>query len=237
MGRTLFRWWRGHLPADAWGPVRDWARARGAVLKPVREPAGFVIESIGAGADIRLEWGASQRRYLGRQELRLRAETGVDPGTYALLMPRALLEGLEREVYAQYTEGVQTRLDDQTPEEMRWLAMSPRLSATQLGPLRTGFAAISNAPHWMSAWLDGPVQAQLLEWESLPPGGADAPGAAALAGRPLFALLAYRGQLVLRRSLSVPEVLPIESTLALFERVLQRLREHADQALPESAPD
>jgi hypothetical protein len=54
-------------------------------------------------------------------------------------------------VFVQFTGGVQTRLDEETPEEMRWLAMSPRLGPAQMGSLKSWFAAVGNSVGWLAA--------------------------------------------------------------------------------------
>ena len=84
----------------------------------------------------RLEWGPSQRPYIQGHELRLRAEMGLAPDLQLVLMNRALQETMEKAVFDQYVEGVQTRIDNQTPPEMRWLVMFPKLSGSEMGALR-----------------------------------------------------------------------------------------------------
>lgn len=222
MSLSLRDWFLGRRGAARWQAVAQWCEAQGWVFKTTREHDGFVVEHAGPGKDIRIEWGPSQRRYLGRHELRLRAETGLDPQCYALLMPKALMDGLEREVFVQFTGGVQTRLDEETPEEMRWLAMSPRLGATQLGPLRSWFAVVGNGVEWMMAWLHSAMGDRLLHWGRL---ADEAHAAGSSAGQlPTFALLVYRGHLVMRRALSVPDVVAVREALGLFELALEEAR-------------
>ena len=53
---------------------------------------------------------------------------------------------------------MQTRLDEETPEEMRWLAMHAKLNPNQMGvSLRDRYGAISNDTAWVSRWLGRPV--------------------------------------------------------------------------------
>ena len=42
---------------------------------------------------------------------------------------------MEKAVFDQYVEGVQTRIDTETPPEMRWLVMFPKLAPHRDGSL------------------------------------------------------------------------------------------------------
>ena len=53
---------------------------------------------------------------------------------------KQLLDALERAVFEAYTDTLQTRVDTDTPEEMRWLVMFPKLSGTELKSLRDGIS-------------------------------------------------------------------------------------------------
>jgi hypothetical protein len=226
MPRRLRDWLFGRHGRARWQEIAHWGEAQGWQFKTTPAHDGFVMERAGADGSVRIEWGPSQRRYLGKWELRLRAETGLDPQAYALLMPRVMMEGLEREVFVQFTGGVQTRLDEETPEEMRWLAMSPRLGPAQMGSLKSWFAAVGNSVGWLAGWLHSGLGDRLLHWGRL----ADEANAAgsAVGQLPTFALLMYRGHLVMRRALSEPEVSTIRDSLALFDEALREARLRRD---------
>jgi hypothetical protein len=74
--------------------------------------------------------------YIQGQELRLRSELGLASDLQVVVMNRTLQEQMEKDVFDQYVEGVQTRIDNQTPPEMRWLVMFPKLPGSDMGPLR-----------------------------------------------------------------------------------------------------
>ena len=76
---------------------------------------GFVIDGRLGATPWRLEWGPSQRPYIQGHELRLRAEMGLASDLQLVLMNRELQETMEKAVFDQYVEGVQTRIDNQTP--------------------------------------------------------------------------------------------------------------------------
>ncbi|MFZ2988821.1 hypothetical protein, partial [Ideonella sp.] len=188
MSTSIRQWLFGTPLPAAWAPLQAWCSARGLQLKPTAERDGFVIEIRHDALHIRIEWGPSQRHYLGSQELRLRAETGMPPEVYALVLPRGLLTRLEAELYSQFTVGTETRLDAHTPEEMRWLAMSQPLDRAHMGPLRPVFSALSNAEEWLSNWLAGATGKALLAWND------------AATATPDFALIGLRGRMAWRQA-------------------------------------
>jgi hypothetical protein len=206
--KSLHRWLFGARALKNEDALRSWTVGRGWVFKRTHEGDGFVVDQPHGPAGWRMEWGPSQRQYLGGHELRVRAAVAVDPASYALVMPKALFDSLERELFSQYTGGVQTRLDEETPEEMRWLAMSAKLSATELGELRGRYGAVANTTPWLLDWLAGLLGPALLAFDtgasnSLP-----------------MALTVRRGQLVLRLGLAEPTPQDLAQALGLFDLAL-----------------
>src|SRR5512139_2791868 len=130
--------------------LHAWCESSGWAMRGIREQEGFVIDTRSGELEGRIEWGPSQRRYLGSHELRLRGELALGPEMHALVMPRTLMETVESELFSQFVGGVQTRLDDETPEEMRWLAMSPKLSPGLLGELKGHYAGVSSHVPWLA---------------------------------------------------------------------------------------
>jgi hypothetical protein len=112
--------------------IATWAKGRSLQFRGVREGEGFVIDGQLDATAWRLEWGPSQRPYVAGNELRLRADLGLANDVQVLLLDRPLQERLEKTVFEQYVEGVQTRIDTQTPPEMRWLVMFPKLAGADL---------------------------------------------------------------------------------------------------------
>lgn len=187
-----------------------WAEARQYVYRSVRESDGFVIEGRLGAQPWRMEWGPPQRNYVAGKELRLRAELGVATDLQALVMNRELHERMEKEVFDQYVEGVQTRIDTETPPEMRWLVMFPKLSGSELGSLRERFIAVSGSKPWLTSWLDGPLREALV-------------ALAVPADHPLV-LMIGRGRLVLRTALDEAEPEELERWVRLFETALREAR-------------
>jgi len=174
-----------------------------------------------AGAVWRLEWGPSQRPYIRGNELRLRAEPGVESELQLLVVTRPLQEELEKSIFEQYVEDVQTRIDTQSPPEMRWLVMFPKLPGSEMGPLHEPYVALGNAKPWLMAWLHGPLT-QALDVHA---GYSQAP----------MVLMIGRGRLTLRMALDTPTVPEIKRCLTMFEVAMREARRvHIDH--PEGLP-
>jgi hypothetical protein len=190
-----------------WNDLSAWSREHQRTLRAVREPEGFVVDGRSGAIAWRLEWGPSQRSYIPGAELRIRAELPVPRELQALVLNRELMDAMERAVFDQYVEGVQTRIDTTTPPEMRWLVMFPKLSGTELKSLRDGYGALSSFKPWLQQWLAG----------SLTPVLASLPTAAE---RPLVLMIARR-RLCLRTALAQPDAAALDAWLRLFECALQ----------------
>jgi hypothetical protein len=99
---------------------------------------------------------------------------------------------------------VQTRLDEATPEEMRWLAMHAKLSPNAMGEaLRDRYGAIADEPGRVERWLAGPL-AQALKQR------ADALPVEAVSAEPFILRLA-RGQLVIRQAATPPRIAVLQA--------------------------
>jgi hypothetical protein len=225
MFRALKRWFSNPRSASSeapqlWVDVADWAQHNGCSFRSVQDD-GFVIEGRSAVSPWRLEWGPSQRSYISKHELRLRADVPLPGDLQLVLMNRSLQEAMEKAVFEQYVDGVQTRIDDQTPPEMRWLVMFPRLSGNELGALRASFVAVASAKPWMVSWLQGALTRALLS----------APLDATLP----VALMIGRGRLMLRTALDTPDLHSLQSWLALFETAIAEAARVAAQPPPATA--
>ena len=212
------RWFcaRATAPPQEWKDVASWAAAQRYACRNVGD-AGFVVDGRVDATPWRLEWGPSQRRYIEGQELRIRSELGLAAELQAALMNRRLQEQMEKDVYEQYVEGVQTRIDDRTPPEMRWLVMFPKLGSAEMGALKERFVALGSHKRWLQSWLDGALAAQLQ-------------GLSAEPERPIV-LTVGRGRLTLRTALADAAVPPLQAWLSLFETALRAARRAAG-ALP-----
>jgi hypothetical protein len=202
--------------------LKAWCESSGWTLRSIREQEGFVIDTRGGELEGRIEWGPAQRHYLGSHELRLRGDLPMDGEVHAVVMPRDLMDTVERELFNQFVGGVQTRIDEETPEEMRWLAVSPKLSGALLGELKPHYAAVGNRTPWLAHWLQGPLGEHLLMRATGP-----------VEHKAPFAMVVQRGRLTLRVALPEPDVGSLQASLSLFELALAQARQTAHEAADE----
>jgi hypothetical protein len=198
------RWFSGSRGGEDWTAIADWAETCGHRFARSRDGDGFVVESNRAGEAWRLEWGPPQRHYFSSPELRLRGELGAAGELQMLVITRELMTRLEQQVFEESTEGTETRMDDDLPEEMRWLVLYPKVPRSELGILRERFGALSNVPRAALSWLDQPFVDQL-----------DASNAWQPANQTLI-MVAQRGRLTLRCPLSEPALPQLQGAIRLF---------------------
>jgi hypothetical protein len=202
--RNFLRRWFGASDDDGQVAVARWADAAGHRFGRNRDGNGFFVEPARGQAGWRLEWGPPQRHYIDGNELRLRADIGAGSGLRMLVATRPLMTLLEQQVYEEFTEGKQTRMDDDTPEEMRWLVLYPKVPRAELGALRERFGALSNLPRAAVLWLDGPLGKQLEASASWLPEDL------------AMVLLVQRGRLTLRCQQPQISLSVLQAALGLF---------------------
>lgn len=206
---------RAPAPGREWDELAGWARSRELHFRPVRgDDGGFIIDGKLGAQPWRLEWGPSQRPYVEGAELRVRAEMGLPSDLQVLVIDRPLQAAMEKAMFDQYVESVQTQIDNQTPPEMRWLVMYGKLSGQELGGLRERFAAVTPNKPWLQAWIDGPLTPALL--------------AAPITAAQPMALMIARGRVTLRTALPDPVPADLERWLKLFHLALREARRVAD---------
>jgi len=199
-----------HAPAGTgWDDVAWWAEQRHCLFRHVHAE-GFVLDGRVAGTDWRLEWGPAQRAYVKGAELRLRAELPAGSALQGVVMTRTLQESMEKALFEQAVDSVQTRIDNQAPPETRWLVMFPRLPRADMGMLHEHFVAVAGDRYWMSAWLQGPLATALAATATDP-------------ATPVV-LMMGRGRLTLRTALPTPDVASLQRWLRLFETAIREAR-------------
>lgn len=192
----------GAPAADVWPEIRHWAHAHRHAFRRV-QGEGFVIDGEPSGLPWRLEWGPSQRSYISGAELRLRCELQVGTDLQALVMSRVLQQSLEASVFNQFTEGVQTRIDTETPPEVRWLVLFPKLAGEDMPLPRDRYIALSSVNPWLLRWLDGPLRDALEARRDDP--------------QQPFVLMVGRGRLALRTEAAAIDLPTVERALRVFE--------------------
>jgi hypothetical protein len=208
-------------PADDWDGIAPWALSKQYTFRGVQSE-GFVIDGRLGATPWRLEWGPSQRPYIAGQELRIRSELGLGSDLQLVLMNRALQEQMEKDVFDQYVEGVQTRIDNQIPPEMRWLVMFPKLPGGDMPELRERYVALSSVKSWLLQWLQGPLTQALAALRH----GDDTP----------VVLMIGRGRLMLRTALPEADVQNLQAWLRLFEVAMREARRVANDSSDSISP-
>ena len=210
-------------PSDGadWGGIAPWAASKQYTFRAV-QAEGFVIDGRLGATPWRLEWGPSQRPYIQGQELRIRSELGLAAELQVVLMNRVLQEKMERDVFDQYVEGVQTRIDNQTPPEMRWLVMFPKLSGSEMPELRDKYVALSSMKSWLTHWLQGPLTQAVAALRVEPE-------------TPLV-LMIGRGRLMLRTALPEAQASTLQAWLRVFETAMREARRVANESSDSLSP-
>ena len=218
--KRLFSGSGGSTSRD-WEGVVPWAKSKEYAFREV-QGEGFVIDGRLSTTPWRMEWGPSQRPYIQGHELRLRAELGLSSDLQVVVLNRVLQEAMEKSVFDQYVEGVQTRIDNQTPPEMRWLVMFPKLPGSEMPELRERYIALSSGKSWLGQWLHGPLSQSLaaLKVDAATP----------------MVLMIGRGRLMLRTALPDADVLPLQTWLRLFETAMREARRVANESSDSISP-
>lgn len=207
--RRLFAGGPGQADASV---LRQWAEERGHAWRRPRGAEGGVIEGRTGTQDWRIEWGESQRDYIPGFELRLIAELDLPKELVAMVLNRALMETMEETVYERYVDDVQTRIDTDTPPEMRWLVLYPKTATQDLGRLRDRYAAVCSIEPWMQQWLHGPLNDALAATLDLAP-----------PAQPVVMTIG-RGRLLLRMPMAAPEARHLAMWFSVFDHALREAR-------------
>jgi hypothetical protein len=126
-----------------------------------------------------------------------------------LLLNRSLMARLEQSVYEQFIDDLQTRIDTESPAEVRWLVMFSRAGSAELGRLRERWGAATNLMPWLVKWLATPLNDALAATiEAVP------------AEHPVVITL-KSGRLVLRSAMPVPEPMLFAQWVSVFEHGLR----------------
>lgn len=189
--------------ADA---VSEWAGTHGFSYSGSQKGQGLVLSGKVRGKPWKLESGAASRDYILGEELRARAELGVDADMSVLIMNRPLKEALEKRAYAIYTDTLQTTADPSLPEEMRWLAMYEEFGWSGLVPeFWERYTVLADQRDHALAWIDRSLAELLLHWPQ-PGVGAETP----------FILMLLRGKAYLRMQYTPGDIATLRHAAVLF---------------------
>jgi hypothetical protein len=145
--------------------VSEWAGMQGLAYSSRGEGKGFILDGTVAGKPWRMERGRPSRDFIRGEELRARAELGVRDDVAVLIMNRHLKEELEKRAFAIYTDSLQTTVDPNLPEEMRWLAMYEEVGWDSLStPFWKQYAILSDQKDDAIAWITPQMCDMLMGW-------------------------------------------------------------------------
>jgi hypothetical protein len=188
------------------GALSEWAATQGFGFST--QAAGGTLQLEGRVSDKRwrMELGKPSRKFIQGEELRARAELGINEDVAVLLMNRPLKEALEKQAYAMYTDSLQTTADPNLPEEMRWLAMYSEVGWDSLPrEFWSRYAVLADQRDHALAWID-PLLAQLLLRWPVPAPAADTP----------FMLMLLRGKAYLRMEYTPADMPTLQHAAAIF---------------------
>lgn len=224
--KQLQHWFVARANAARWKPLADWAESLGGQLRVVNEGQGFILDMPPgrAGGAVRIEWGPSQRAYIPGHELRIRYEARLHADLQMMVIEQQLMEQLEGAVFEAYTDTLRTRVDTDTPEEMRWLVMFPKLTQISSKIVRNQFGVLGIARELLHVWIEGRFSEALarVSQDLVTP------------GRP-FVLMSMRGNLYLRMAMEEPRLSDVQSLYKLCEIAVDAA-ERVSQALGDSSP-
>ncbi|MEO5672738.1 MAG: hypothetical protein ABIR26_18780 [Ramlibacter sp.] len=188
------------------GPVSEWAATRGFGFSVDGTGHGVALEGKVQGRPWRLQMGAPSRMYIRGEEVRIRAELGIDDDAAVLVINRPLREALEKQAYSMYTDSLQTQADPSLPEEMRWLAMFDEVGWDTLP--RTfwdRYSVLTDKRQNALAWVDPALADLLMLWPEPGP-SAEVP----------FMMLLLRGKAYLRMEYTPPRLATLQHAALIF---------------------
>ncbi|MGE4240994.1 hypothetical protein [Ramlibacter sp.] len=187
-------------------PVSRWAQAHGFAVTLQGKGQTLSMQGRVEGKRWTLELGKPSRNYIQGEELRARAELGLNEDAAVLVINRPLKEALERKAYDMITNDLRTTADPNLPEEMRWLAMYEEVGWDSLPrAFWDRYAVLADRKDNALAWIDPQLAQQLLDW----------PGKGVPADVP-FMMLVLRGKAYLRMEFRPASPALVEHVAELF---------------------
>jgi hypothetical protein len=186
--------------------VSEWAGTQGFSYFHQEKGQGFLLTGQVRGKPWKLECGPASRDYIAGDELRARAELGINPDVAVLIMNRPLKESLEKRAYAIYTDPLQTTAGPNLLEEMRWLATYEEFGWSSVVPdFWARYTVLADRREHALAWLDNNLAELLLSW---PDPGPDATNP--------FILMLLRGKAYLRMQHAPGDIATLQHAAVTF---------------------
>jgi hypothetical protein len=188
------------------GPVSEWAATQGFGFSVDDSGQNIALEGKVGSRPWRLQLGRPSRNYIFGEEVRARAELGVDESVAVLVMNRPLKEALEKRAYELYTNELQTSVNNTLPEEMRWLAMYDEVGWESLPQeFWTRLAILTDNREYALAWLDPQLAELMMRWP-VPGPSAEVP----------FMVLLLNGKAYLRMEYTPADLSTLQHAARIF---------------------
>jgi hypothetical protein len=187
-------------------PISEWAGTQGFGFSADSTGHGLTLEGKISGKPWRLQLGSASRQYIRGEEVRARAELGMDQDVAVVVMNRPLKEALEKQAYQIYTDSLQTVVDPALTEEMRWLAIYQEVGWDSLPPeFWKRYTVFADQRDSALAWIDPTLARLMLEWPEPTP-SAEVP----------FLLLLLRGKAYLRMEYTPANLATLQHAAVIF---------------------
>ena len=186
--------------------LSEWAATQGFGFSRQGGEGVVRLEGKVGGKRWKLELGKPSRNFIRGEELRARAELGVNEDAAVLVMNRPLKEALEKKAYSMYTDSLQTTADPNLPEEMRWLSMYEEVGWDSLPrPFWDRYAVMADQRDNALAFMDSGLADLLMGW----------PDPAPVPEVP-FMLMLLRGKAYLRMEYNPAEMSTLQHAATIF---------------------
>lgn len=186
--------------------VSQWANAQGFAFTGMGNGFSFALEGHVGGKPWRIERGRPTRNFIRGEEVRARAELGIDEDAAVLVMNRPLKEALEKKAYSIYTDSLQTTADPNLPEELRWLSMYEEFGWESLPrPFWDRYSVLADQRERALAWIDPGLAELMMTWPEPAP-SAEVP----------FMLMLLRGKAYLRMEYTPADMPTLQHAAHIF---------------------
>lgn len=186
----------GSSGSERFDPVSEWAVTQG--FSVIGSSTDFLLSGKVNNKEWKLERGRSKRDFIVGDELRARAQLGIDPQVAVLIINRPLKDSL---LYQACHFGAQA-----TSEEMRWLSTYTEVSWESLSSdFWSRYAVYTSHRECALAWVDTNLAQLLMSW----------PEASTDANVP-FILMLLRGKAYLRMQYTPEDLSTLEHAATVY---------------------
>jgi hypothetical protein len=146
--------------------VSEWASMQGLGFSQRPDGrGGYQMDGKIGDKPWRMEQGKPSRDFIKNSELRARAELGLREGLAVMVMNRQLKNELDKRAFALYTDSLQTIVDANLPEEMRWLSIYEEMGWESLGKaFLNNYAILAEDRETAMAWISPELVSLLMAW-------------------------------------------------------------------------